>query len=567
MNRQTSIFISHAWGGVSDEVLAQLVKRLESENIRFILDKRDLSYRQSIRDFMVQLGEADMVIIILSNKYLKSEYCMFELLEIHKNENLNERIFPIVLEEVKISSSSDRIEFVKYWENQLIELQNKVKELNSLSYIEGITDDLNLYSEIRNNIARLTGILRDINTLNMKLHQDSDYNDLVSAIKTRISQPNRFSQHENLSEPEHYPQPERYYTPERTSRSERTAQPERRPKPEQKSKRAIIPPIPIPVQNDPLPGKPESRPLLNSTNLKRSGIALFVVGGLFVVWKFVIQPKPYSTDDDYYYTGGTIPIDSNAIITGAIFQAILRDSLGEFQDMSMPVEEETQDNSQENTYTQKQSSSSKSTSTKKQSDPVEKHYYEPKKQPDPVEKNYYQPTNTTGGTVLKTPSTIENHSTTDDEPITIDDDPAPIIFSNPKKEESSGIIKAMKSATIPKGTEIQAKSSSTFSSDDAVAIPRQVYFTLGQPLNVGGNTVISAGSLIVAKVLKVKKSDYKSAGNIRLVFEYLQAPDGQKVLLEGNDFFLIADGDVPYEVPMHTVFKKIKISSTIQILY
>ena len=74
MARQTSIFISHAWGGLSDEILAQLFKRLEAEDIRFVLDKRDLSYRQSIRDFMIQLGEADMVIIILSNKYLKSEY-------------------------------------------------------------------------------------------------------------------------------------------------------------------------------------------------------------------------------------------------------------------------------------------------------------------------------------------------------------------------------------------------------------------------------------------------------------------------------------------------------------
>ena len=178
MKRPSSIFISHAWGGISDEILAQLVKRLEAEDITFILDKRDLSYRQSIHDFMVQLGEADMVIIILSNKYLKSEYCMFELLEIHKNENLSERIFPIVLDEVKISSSADRLEFVKYWETQLMNLQNKVKELNSLSYIEGITDDLNLYAEIRNNIARLTGILRDINTLNITIHRESDYEDL-----------------------------------------------------------------------------------------------------------------------------------------------------------------------------------------------------------------------------------------------------------------------------------------------------------------------------------------------------------------------------------------------------
>jgi hypothetical protein len=188
MSTQKSIYISHAWGGTSDEILSQLVPRLEAEKIAFILDKRDLGYRQSIRDFMVRLGKADMVIIILSNKYLKSEYCMFELIQIYQNQNLVERIFPIVLDEVKISSSSDRLDFVKYWEGQLMDLQNKVKELNSLTYIEGITDDLNLYSEIRNNIARLTGILRDLNTLNITLHQESDYHDLIEAIKSRINE-------------------------------------------------------------------------------------------------------------------------------------------------------------------------------------------------------------------------------------------------------------------------------------------------------------------------------------------------------------------------------------------
>jgi len=188
MATQKSIYISHAWGGISDEILAQLVPKLEAENIAFILDKRDLAYKGSIHDFMVKLGKADMVIIILSNKYLKSEYCMFELIQIYRNQNLNERIFPIVLDEVKISSSSDRLEFVKYWEGQLMDLQNKVKELNSLSYIEGITEDLNLYSEIRNNIARLTGILRDLNTLNIALHQESDYHDLITAIKKRMDE-------------------------------------------------------------------------------------------------------------------------------------------------------------------------------------------------------------------------------------------------------------------------------------------------------------------------------------------------------------------------------------------
>ncbi|MCC6753259.1 MAG: toll/interleukin-1 receptor domain-containing protein [Saprospiraceae bacterium] len=180
------IYISHAWGGDSDIIVEQLVRRLEQEKLPYILDTRDLNYKQSIKHFMLQLGKADSVILVISNKYLKSEFCMFELVQIYKNENLHDRIFPIVLEEVKISKSSDRLEFVKYWEDQLEELHSKLRELHSLSYLDGITEDLNLYTEIRNNIAKLTGILRDINTLNIRIHKESDFMPLIGAIRQRM---------------------------------------------------------------------------------------------------------------------------------------------------------------------------------------------------------------------------------------------------------------------------------------------------------------------------------------------------------------------------------------------
>ena len=79
MKRPSSIFISHAWGGISDEILAQLVKRLEAEDITFILDKRDLSYRQSIHDFMVQLGEADAGIVYVSDVVAAPELKSIEI--------------------------------------------------------------------------------------------------------------------------------------------------------------------------------------------------------------------------------------------------------------------------------------------------------------------------------------------------------------------------------------------------------------------------------------------------------------------------------------------------------
>ena len=83
---------------------------------------------------------------------------------------------------------------------------------------------------------------------------------------------------------------------------------------------------------------------------------------------------------------------------------------------------------------------------------------------------------------------------------------------------------------------------------------------------IGGNAVVPAGSLIIAKITNLKASNQKRAGVLDFVFEYLQAPDGQKIPLQTNEFHLVAKGDNPMEISTQTIYK-IKTSSTLQINY
>ncbi len=185
---QPEVYISHAWGGESDLVMEKIVKRLEKDKIQVVYDHKDLQYRGSISQFMNELGKAKAVILIISNKYLRSEYCMFELLQIYANNQFLHRIFPVVLDEVQISKSTDRLDLVKYWETQQDELEKKIRELNTLANIEGITEDLNLYTDIRKHIAKFTYILRDINTLDTQLHYDENFESLVSQMQNALTE-------------------------------------------------------------------------------------------------------------------------------------------------------------------------------------------------------------------------------------------------------------------------------------------------------------------------------------------------------------------------------------------
>jgi internalin A len=91
------IFFSYAWGGESERIANKLEASLQERGILVVRDKRDLDYKGIIRDFMQRIGQAFAVVLVVSDKYLMSSNCMFELVEVAKNKDIQDRIFPVVL--------------------------------------------------------------------------------------------------------------------------------------------------------------------------------------------------------------------------------------------------------------------------------------------------------------------------------------------------------------------------------------------------------------------------------------------------------------------------------------
>ena len=82
---EKAVFISYAWGEDTHEretIVNQLDQSLQRRGVTIIRDKRDLGYKGMIRDFMKRIGEGYCVIVVISDKYLRSKNCMFELVEI-----------------------------------------------------------------------------------------------------------------------------------------------------------------------------------------------------------------------------------------------------------------------------------------------------------------------------------------------------------------------------------------------------------------------------------------------------------------------------------------------------
>ncbi|MCB9078741.1 MAG: toll/interleukin-1 receptor domain-containing protein [Anaerolineaceae bacterium] len=181
------IFVSYAWGGDSEVIVNQLDQAFKDKGITIIRDKRDLGYRGSIKEFMGKIGRGKAVVVVISKKYLESENCMFELIQIAENDQFYDRIFPIVLSDANIYKPVQRIHYVKYWEDQVKELDEAIKSVGSAN-LEGIRDDIDLYTKIRAAIAGLTNTLKDMNTLTPDMHRDANFEQLIKAVERKMTE-------------------------------------------------------------------------------------------------------------------------------------------------------------------------------------------------------------------------------------------------------------------------------------------------------------------------------------------------------------------------------------------
>lgn len=169
------VFISYSWA--NKDIADMIDKDFKELGIDLTRDERDLRYKDSIKQFMQQVGKHDHVIMVISDSYLKSDNCMYEVMEVMRNREYKKKILMIILQDedkkfyknyeerikndqefcnqvigVDIYSTAGRISYIEYWEGREEELEmcvarikndlNKIQPLNELKKINNITRDI-----------------------------------------------------------------------------------------------------------------------------------------------------------------------------------------------------------------------------------------------------------------------------------------------------------------------------------------------------------------------------------------------------------------------------------------
>ena len=171
---QSTLFLSYSREDAA--VADRIDKHFNGPLVTVKRDIRDVGNWQSIKKFMVSIRLQDFAVLIISESYLKSVNCMYEVMEIMKETECWNRIFTIVLDK-SIYSPDQRLAYIKYWEDERDKLKAKIRTIDIANSME-VVADLKKYTLIATQMGEFLSCVADMNNPNA--------NDICKAIEAKI---------------------------------------------------------------------------------------------------------------------------------------------------------------------------------------------------------------------------------------------------------------------------------------------------------------------------------------------------------------------------------------------
>ena len=197
-----SVYVSYAWQA-EDET--RLVDKLEEacrkRGIELRRDRNEIDYGESIRAYMDELGAGRHVILVLSDAYFKSEYCMYELREIYKNKDFRKRVYPVVLKGTRFHKPIDRIGYLRHWEAETSMLKTELEKVDR-TYTRNLNEALDAYADFRRLMDELQAILADMNTLTQEVHVGTDFEALLNRVLPAVAEQRKIFRLQRNREPD-----------------------------------------------------------------------------------------------------------------------------------------------------------------------------------------------------------------------------------------------------------------------------------------------------------------------------------------------------------------------------
>ena len=168
--RKPEIYVSYAWDAAAKtasknarqrkKLVEGMCKKLGKEGWKVVRDAVAMGPGEQISTFMKRLTQADRVIVVLSDKYLHSPYCMAELYGIYQRsleqkEEFLQRVIPLALADARFRDWRDRVACARHWRTEFEDMEQNLKDLGKA--------DFALYKSMKDWHNHVNDILADVN--------------------------------------------------------------------------------------------------------------------------------------------------------------------------------------------------------------------------------------------------------------------------------------------------------------------------------------------------------------------------------------------------------------------
>lgn len=164
MKESITLFLSYC---SKDENIADIIDRNLRQQIgewlKITKYTRDVEYKDSFKEFMNSICEHDYALSIVSDNYLKSVACMYEVGEVLKDHNFTKKLLFVVLNEEDRQYYNDsyqgkvqadiydvikKAEYTIYWQLEYRKLKNKIDEIEDYEAKRELTNNLSMIKKI-----------------------------------------------------------------------------------------------------------------------------------------------------------------------------------------------------------------------------------------------------------------------------------------------------------------------------------------------------------------------------------------------------------------------------------
>lgn len=150
-------------------------------------DIRDISQWGSIKEYMNTINNMDCAVLIITDNYLKSFNCMYEVLEVMKDYNYKNKIFPVVVE-TSIYRTEGKIKYIEYWQEEYKKINNESNKIETVN-LGGLSRDLKRAQNISSSISEFLEVVSDMNkpdvpNINVAIENKLKENELLESKKS-----------------------------------------------------------------------------------------------------------------------------------------------------------------------------------------------------------------------------------------------------------------------------------------------------------------------------------------------------------------------------------------------